>query len=68
MQVAATDKKDNEFIKTVSIYQGTGFHENEMIIDFGWPVQYIASNFKQYYPFQKPMCIDMTGQTIKEVL
>ena len=65
MQVIATDERGNEFIKTVSVYQRTGFHENEMIIDFGWPIQYIASHLLKSYPFQKPLCIDMMGQNHK---
>ena len=65
MQITAVDQLGNEFIKTVTIYQGTGFHENEMIIDFGWPVQYIANHLKMNYPFQMDMCIDISGQNHK---
>jgi hypothetical protein len=62
VKVTATDTIGNEFEKTVKVLEGTGFHEGELILDFGWPVQYIASHLMEHYPFDKPMCIDMAGR------
>lgn len=65
IKVIATDKQGNEFVKEVKPLQGTGFHEGMLILDFGWPVQYVADSIKRYYPFQKPMCIDIGGRNHK---
>ena len=63
MQVTATDTEGIEFIKIVTTRKSE-LPENqgdELIICFGWPVEYYAKDLMKHYPFQKPMCIDMGG-------
>jgi len=65
MQVIAKDTQGNEFIKAITIQEGQGYYKGELILDFGWPVQYLVSHLMESYPFQKPMCIDMMGRNHK---
>jgi len=67
MQVIAKDTEGNEFIKTVTTRITTGEHSKagQLIICFGCPIEYYAEDLFEYYPFQKPMCIDMMGRNHK---
>ncbi len=63
--VTAKDTQGEEFEKTIVVRDGTGFHEGQKIISFGWPVEYIVADLLRHYPFQSDMCIDINGMNHK---
>lgn len=65
MKVTAKDTIGNKFEKDVRVIIGEGYSEGKLILDFGWPVQYIADHLMEHYPFDKPMCIDAGGRNHK---
>ena len=66
MRVIATDTRGNEFTKTITKqYSQSEFSKGELLISFGWPVEYHASFIMSHYPWQKPLSIDMCGRNHK---
>lgn len=61
MQVTAIDTQGNKFVKTIITRTAETYRSGELVICFGWPVEYYFKDLQKHYPFQKDMCIDMMG-------
>ena len=61
MQVIAKDTQGNKFVKIITTRMSGGEYSRGLVICFDWPVEYYAEDLMEYYPFQKPMCIDIGG-------
>ena len=58
LKVTAKDSAGNIFEKIATLGKGV----DGPVISFGWPAEYNFERLKEYYPFQKPLCIDAGGR------
>lgn len=59
-EVQATDQIGHIFKKQISVYPSD--YDSFAVISFGWPVTYRLSDLLSRYPYQKPLCIDLSGR------
>jgi hypothetical protein len=60
IDIAKVDAKDlsgNVFPKEVSLEEGYG----GLVVSFESPCEYCLNDLLKHYPYDKPLCIDMTG-------